>query len=156
MPLGVYFLIAALEAKRVELLHEVAPKAVTIALLLDPNFPSAAAQSREMQGAVRSFDLNLLVLNAGNTSEIDAAFTTLARESASALAVAATGTYFYRREQLVALAARHRVPTVYPWREAVAGVRCLSAGRHLQRPHPEGRQPRRLAGPAVRESRVGY
>jgi putative ABC transport system substrate-binding protein len=125
---GIYFLIAALEAKRTELLHEIVPRAATIALLLDPNFPSAEAQSREMQGAVRSFALNLLVLNAGNASEIDAAFTTLVREGAGALAVAATGLYFYRREQLVALAARHRVPTVYPWREAVAAGGLMSYG----------------------------
>jgi ABC-type uncharacterized transport system substrate-binding protein len=125
---GVYFLIAALEAKRAELLREVVPKAATIALLLDPSFPSAGAQSREMQEALRSFGLNLLVLNAGNASEIDAAFATLVQEGAGALAVAATGVYFYRREQLVALAARHRVPTVYPWREAVAAGGLMSYG----------------------------
>jgi ABC-type uncharacterized transport system substrate-binding protein len=125
---GVYFLIAALEAKRAELLHEVVPKAAKIALLLDPNFPSAGAQSREMQEALRSFGLNLLVLNAGNASEIDAAFATLVQEGAGALAVAATGVYFYRHEQLVALAARHRLPTVYPWREAVAAGGLMSYG----------------------------
>jgi putative tryptophan/tyrosine transport system substrate-binding protein len=125
---GIYFLIAALEAKRAELLHEVVPKAATIALLLDPNFPSVGAQSREMQGAVRSLGLNLLALNAGNASEIDAAFTRLVGEGAGALAVAATGLYFYRREQLVALAARHRVPTIYPWREAVAAGGLMSYG----------------------------
>jgi ABC-type uncharacterized transport system substrate-binding protein len=125
---GVYFLIAALEAKRAELLHEVAPKAATIGVLLDPNFPSAGAQSQEMQGALRSFGLNLLVLHAGNASEIDAAFTKLVQEGAGALAVAATGLYFYQREQLVALAARHRVPTVYPWREAVAAGGLMSYG----------------------------
>ncbi|HET7020063.1 MAG TPA: ABC transporter substrate-binding protein [Xanthobacteraceae bacterium] len=125
---GVYFLIAALEAKRAELLHEIVPKTTTVALLLDPNFPSAAAQSREMQGALRSFGLDLLVLNAGNAAEIDAAFTALVREGAGALAVAATGLYFYRREQLVALAARHRVPTVYPWREAVVAGGLMSYG----------------------------
>jgi ABC-type uncharacterized transport system substrate-binding protein len=110
-------------------------------LLVDPNFPSAE----------RSFGLDLLILSAGNAGEIDAAFTTLVREGAGALAVAATGLYFYRREQLVALAARHRVPTVYPWREAVAVDGLMSYGssvndayrqaRHLQRPHPEGGQP---------------
>jgi putative ABC transport system substrate-binding protein len=77
---------------------------------------------------VRSLGLNLLALNAGNASEIDAAFTRLVGEGASALAVAATGLYFYRREQLVALAARHRVPTIYPWREAVAASGLMSYG----------------------------
>jgi putative ABC transport system substrate-binding protein len=125
---GVYFLIAALEAKRAELLHEVVPKAATIALLLDPNFPSTAAQMLEMQGVVRSLGLNLRVLTAGNATEIEAAFATLVREGAGALAVAATGLYFYRREQLVALAARHKIPTVYPWREAVAAGGLMSYG----------------------------
>jgi ABC-type uncharacterized transport system substrate-binding protein len=125
---GIYFLIAALEAKRAELLHEIVPKSATIALLLDPNFPSAGEQKREMQAAMRSLGLNLLVLNAGNASEIDVAFTRLVNEGAGALAVAATGLYFYRREQLVALAARHRVPTVYPWREAVTAGGLMSYG----------------------------
>jgi putative ABC transport system substrate-binding protein len=105
---GIYFLIAALEAKRAELLHEVVPKAATIALLVDPNFPSAESQTREMQEAVRSLALNLLVVRAGSARDIDGAFTTLARERAGALAVAASGFFFFRREQLVALAAPAR------------------------------------------------
>jgi putative tryptophan/tyrosine transport system substrate-binding protein len=77
---GIYFLVAALEAKRAELLHELVPKAATMALLVDPNFPSAETQSREMQEAVRSLRLNLLVLKAGTTDEINTAFGTLVRE----------------------------------------------------------------------------
>ena len=163
---GVYFLIAALEAKRAELLHEVVPKAATMALLLDPDFPSAGAQSQEMQGAVRSLGLNLLALNAGNASEIDAAFTRLVSEGAGALAVAATGLYFYRREQLVALAARHRVPTVYPWREAVAAGGLMSYGSSVTDAYRQagiysghilkGAKPADLPVQAVGESRVRY
>jgi putative tryptophan/tyrosine transport system substrate-binding protein len=125
---GIYFLIAALEAKRAELLHEVVPKAATIALLVDPNFPSAESQSREMQEAVRSLGLNLLILKAGTERDLDTAFATLARERAGALAVAATGFYFFRREQLVAMAARYAVPAVYPWREAVSDGGLMSYG----------------------------
>jgi putative ABC transport system substrate-binding protein len=125
---GIYFLIAALEGKRAELLHEVVPKAPTIALLVDPNFPSAESQSREMQEAVRSLRLNLLVVKAGSERDIDNAFATLARERASALAVAASGFFFFRREQLVALAARHRIPVIYPWRDAAATGGLMSYG----------------------------
>jgi putative tryptophan/tyrosine transport system substrate-binding protein len=125
---GIYFLIAALEAKRAELLHEVAPNAATIALLVDPNFPSAESQSREMQEASRSLGLNLLILKAGTERDLDTAFATLVRERAGALAVAATGFYFFRREQLVALASRYAVPAVYPWREAVMDGGLMSYG----------------------------
>jgi putative ABC transport system substrate-binding protein len=115
---GIYFLIAALFV----------PKAPTIALLVDPNFPSAESQSREMQEAVRSLRLNLLVVKAGSERDIDNAFATLARERASALAVAASGFFFFRREQLVALAARHRIPVIYPWRDAAATGGLMSYG----------------------------
>jgi putative ABC transport system substrate-binding protein len=125
---GIYFLIAALEAKRAELLHEVVPNAATIALLVDPNFPSAEGQSREMREAVRSLGLNLLILKAGTERDLDTAFATLIRERARALAVAATGFYFFRREQLVALAARYAMPAVYPWREAVMDGGLMSYG----------------------------
>jgi putative ABC transport system substrate-binding protein len=68
---GIYFLIAALEGKRVEFLHEVVPKAGTIALLVDPNFPSAATQTLAMRQAARSLGLNLLVVTAGTERDIE-------------------------------------------------------------------------------------
>jgi putative tryptophan/tyrosine transport system substrate-binding protein len=125
---GVYFLIAALEAKRAEILHELVPKATKIALLVDPNFPSAEAQTRAMQEAIYSFGLNFLILKAGTESDLDVAFATIDRERAGGLAVAASGFYFYRREQLVALAARRALPVVYPWREAAAAGGLASYG----------------------------
>jgi putative tryptophan/tyrosine transport system substrate-binding protein len=125
---GIYFLTAALEAKRAELLHELVPKAAAIALLVDPNFPGAETQSREMQETARSLGVNHLILKAGTESELDAAFAALVRERVGALAVAASGFFFFRREQLVALAARHGVPAVYPWREAAAAGGLMSYG----------------------------
>ena len=79
---GVYFLIAALEGKRIELLHELVPNAGTISLLVDPNLPSVESQSRQMQEAARSLGLNPLVLKAGSPGDIDAAFATFVREPA--------------------------------------------------------------------------
>ena len=125
---GIYFLIAALEGKRVEFLHEVVPKAGTIALLVDPNFPSAATQTLAMRQAARSLGLNLLVVTAGTERDIDTAFATVVRERAGALAVAASGFFFFHREQLVALAAHHGMPVVYPWRDAAAAGGLMSYG----------------------------
>jgi putative ABC transport system substrate-binding protein len=125
---GIYFLIAALEGKRVEFLHEVVPKPGTIALLVDPNFPSAATQTLAMRQAARSLGLNLLVVTAGTERDIDTAFATLVRERAGALAVAASGFFFFHREQLVALAAHHGMPVVYPWRDAAAAGGLMSYG----------------------------
>src|SRR6516164_5292526 len=125
---GVYFLIAALEAKRAEVVHELVPKATTIAVLVDPNFPSAETQSREMEEAARSLGLKLLVLKTGSERDFDTAFATLVRERAGALVVAASGLFFFRRGQLITLAARHAVPTVYPWREAAADGGLMSYG----------------------------
>jgi putative ABC transport system substrate-binding protein len=125
---GIYALAAALEGKRAQLLHELVPKASTIALLVDPNHPSAEAQSREMREAVHSLGLNLLVLNAGTEADIDAGFTTLVRERIGALAVSASGFFFFLRAQLLALAARHGIPAIYPWRDAVADGGLVSYG----------------------------
>jgi len=125
---GVYFLIAALEAKRAEVVHELVPKATMIAVLVDPNFPSAETQSREMEEAARSLGLKLLVLKTGSERDFDTAFATLVRERAGALVVAASGLFFFRRGQLITLAARHAVPTVYPWREAAADGGLMSYG----------------------------
>jgi putative ABC transport system substrate-binding protein len=125
---GIYALAAALEGKRAELLHELVPKAATIALLVDPNHPSAEVQSREMREAVHSLGLNLLILRAGTVGDIDTAFATLVRERVGALAVSASGFFFFLRAQLLALAARHGIPVIYPWRDAVADGGLVSYG----------------------------
>ena len=125
---GIYFLIATLEGKRAELLHELVPTAAKIGLLVDPNFPSAESQSREMQEAARSLGFNLLIERAGTPRDIDTAFATLVRERAGALAVAASGFFFFHRDQLVALAAHHGMPVVYPWRDAAVAGGLMSYG----------------------------
>ena len=125
---GIYALAAALEGKRAELLHELVPTAAKIGLLVDPNFPSAESQSREMQEAARSLGFNLLIERAGTPRDIDTAFATLVRERAGALAVAASGFFFFHRDQLVALAAHHGMPVVYPWRDAAVAGGLMSYG----------------------------
>jgi putative ABC transport system substrate-binding protein len=133
---GVYCLISALEAKRAELLREVVPRG--IAFLVDPNFPSAEIQLREVRDAMKSLGSGLLILRVGTASELDAAFAAAARARATALAIAASGFYFFRREQLVALAARYALPAVYPWREAVEAGGLMSDGASLSDAYRQG------------------
>ena len=135
---GVYFLIAALESKRAELLHELVPKATTLGLLVDANFPSVQAQSREMQEAARSLGFDLLILKTRTESDLDTAFATLVRERAGALVVAASGFFFFRRERLVALAARNAVPAAYPWREATEAGGLMSYGTSVTDAYRQG------------------
>jgi putative tryptophan/tyrosine transport system substrate-binding protein len=120
---GVAYLNVEVAAKRLELLHELVPAATSVALLVNPTNPiEAEVQTRELRVAARAFGLRLLVLNASNPTEIDAAFATLVLERADALQLGVDPLFASARNQIVALAARHAVPTIYPWREfTVAG-----------------------------------
>jgi putative ABC transport system substrate-binding protein len=114
---GATFLAAALAAKRLELLHELVPKASTIAILVNPNFLEAESQIREAQSAAGTLGRPLHVLKADSESNVDAAFTTLVEQRIGALLVSSDPFFTNRREQLVALAARYAVPAVYGRRE---------------------------------------
>jgi putative ABC transport system substrate-binding protein len=119
---GISILTATLEAKRLGLLHEVAPQVTTIGVLMNPNFQPAEKQLRDVQEAARAFNLQIQVLRASTDHEIEAAFETVAQQRIAALAVTADPFFDTRREKLVALSARHAVPTIYHFREyAVAG-----------------------------------
>jgi putative ABC transport system substrate-binding protein len=119
---GIYFFTQGLEGKRLGLLHELVPRATTIAVLVNPNYSPAENQLREVQEAAARLDVQVLVLRANAETDFDAAFTDLVRQRAGALLVCASPFFFSRRQQLVVLAARHGVPAIYEWREfAVAG-----------------------------------
>jgi putative tryptophan/tyrosine transport system substrate-binding protein len=127
---GVAMLQTAVTAKRLELLHELVPTARSIAILVNPGNPGfAAADAKEAQQAARALGVNLLVLNANNSSEIDAAFATLVQQQAGALLISGDVFYISRTDQLVALAARHAVPTVYAYLEqgAAGALMCYGA-----------------------------
>jgi putative tryptophan/tyrosine transport system substrate-binding protein len=135
---GVYFLITALEGKRLELLRELAPKTSLIAALVNPDFPSAESQSREMQQAARALGFQLLIVKAGTESELDTAFVTLVRERVGALAVASDGFFFFRRERITAFAAAHRLPTIFPQREAAVAGGLMSYGTSVPDAYRQG------------------
>ena len=119
---GVSTFNAVVGSKRFELLHELVPNAAMIALLVNPKYPSAGSETRETQAAAQAIGLNLIILNASTESEIDAAFATLVQQRNGALVVTGDPFFVSRRDKLVALAARHAVPTIYVQREfATAG-----------------------------------
>jgi ABC-type uncharacterized transport system substrate-binding protein len=116
---GVTLLVVELWGKRVELISELVPEARVLADLVNPNFPGAERNIRAVQEATRAKRLQLRILKAAGESEIDAAFASLNDLQADALLVGAPS-FLRRREQIVALAARYKVPTIHDWREYVA------------------------------------
>jgi len=129
---GVTSLTEELAAKRLNLLHELLPTAAVVAVLVNPTNPAATeAETRSLQDAARSRGLQMHVLGASNESEIDAAFRTLVQFRAGALVVSADPLFDDRRDQVVALAARHAVPAIYAWREAAAAGGLMSYGTDL-------------------------
>jgi putative ABC transport system substrate-binding protein len=119
---GVTTFNAVLGSKRVELLHELVPDAAMLALLVNPRYPSAESEIREMRAAANAVGRNLIVLNASTESEMEAAFGELAQRRVGGLIVTGDPFFVSRRDKLVALAAQYEVPTIYVQREfALAG-----------------------------------
>ena len=110
---GVNTVISALTPKQLELLHEILPTASTIALLMNPNNPNAQVDAPEEQAAAHVLGQRLEVLTVSTDGDLEAAFTTMAERRVNALIVKADPFLIARREQLVALAARHSMPAVY-------------------------------------------
>jgi putative ABC transport system substrate-binding protein len=136
---GINVVAVELETKRLGLLHELVPAAGTIAALLNPKSPNFATQSKDLQAAARAIGQPIHLMNASTEGEIDAAFAALANQGVVALSVGADPFFSNRREQLVALAARYKVPAIYEWREFAAAGGLMSYGANLNDAH-------RLAG----------
>jgi putative tryptophan/tyrosine transport system substrate-binding protein len=129
---GFNFFAADLTGKRLELLHRLVPKAVRVAVLVNPGNPTYSEPTlREVQEAARTIGLQIQVLNASTSRDIDAAFDTLARERPDALFVSSEPFFADRRAQLVTLAARNRIPATYPTREPVATGGLMSYGTDM-------------------------
>jgi putative ABC transport system substrate-binding protein len=120
---GINFMSGELAAKRLELLRELVPAATRVAVLVNPAEEMISKSTlREVEVAARTIGLQIQVLNASTSGEIDAAFATLVRERPDALFVGSDAFFNNRRVQLVHLASRHAVPTTYGGRDfAVAG-----------------------------------
>jgi putative ABC transport system substrate-binding protein len=119
---GVSLLSSVLGAKRVELLHQLAPNVSRVALLMNPNNPNAEAEQADAEAGARKLGLETIVLNARNAQEIDTAFEEFVRAGADSFITATDPILLDRRDQIVSFAGRRSVPAVYFVRQfAVAG-----------------------------------
>ena len=128
---GVSFLVTTLAAKRLELLHQLAPKATTIAALVHRNSPQAEAERSDLPPAAQAMGLRLLVLDVASEHEFEATFATILQSGAGALFVGGGGFLNSQRNRLVALAARHALPASYPLAEFVTAGGLMSYGPSL-------------------------
>ena len=128
---GITVLSAEIGAKRLQLLHELVPKAVIVAALVNPTNMNAESLSKDLQAAARNIGLQLHLVQANTERDIEAAFATVLELRAGALLVGTDPFFNSRPDQLVALAARHGVPTIYPYREFVAAGGLMSYGSSL-------------------------
>ena len=129
---GINFLNRELAAKQLELLRELVPKATRLAALVNPaNAATNEYVLREVEVGARALGLEVQVLNAGTSREIDAAFATLVRERLDALFVASEPFFNSRRLQLSLLAMRHAVPAIYSGREFAEAGGLISYGSDI-------------------------
>jgi putative ABC transport system substrate-binding protein len=124
-------LFAYSAAKRLELLHELVPKAVTIMTLFDPSDPAVVLDREDAQAASKTLGLQLRFANVGTVSELEAAFETVDRDRPDGLFVGSNPFFIFHREQIVGLAARHTIPTIYSQREFPAAGGLISYGTRL-------------------------
>jgi ABC-type uncharacterized transport system substrate-binding protein len=129
---GINFFTSEVLAKRLGLLHELVPKAARVALLVNPtNTASTEPTLRNVPEAARARGLQIQILNASTSADIEAAFATIAIDRPGALFVAPDGFFNGRRVQLATLAAHHRIPAAYPTREVVEIGGLMSYGTDL-------------------------
>ena len=163
---GVSFLGNALGAKQVELLHELLPKATTLAVLVDTNYQGSVSGLTDVEAAARALGQQLVVLHASRDRDLEIASATLDQQRADALIVLGAAFFLSQRDQIIALAAHHGLPAIYQVPDFVAAGGLMSYGasisdalspaRHLHGKDPPRREAGRLAGPTVYETRADH
>ena len=129
---GIAFLFTRLGQKNLELLRQLAPKHEVIGTLINPTNPNAGPQLRDLEAASRTLQQQLVILNAKDIDEIDSTFAGLASRKVDALLVTADGFLISRQDQIVGLAARYAVPSMYPTSEYVIAGGLMSYGASLR------------------------
>ena len=128
---GIAILAAELAPKRLQLLRELIPNAALFGVLADPAFPATQSIIADLQAAARTLGLQLVVVNARTDSDLETAFATFSQQRVGAVLVG-NSTFFTRRmEQLAALAARHALPAIFPFREYALAGGLMSYGSSL-------------------------
>ena len=127
---GLNVLTSELTGKRLELARELVPAAAVVAVLINPKSPEAEPQLRDVQTAARAIGQQIHILNASTERDVDTAFATLVQQLDGALLVTNDAFFHDQREQLVELAARHAVPTIYDRRAYAEAGGLISYGTH--------------------------
>jgi putative tryptophan/tyrosine transport system substrate-binding protein len=128
---GMALYTSTIEQKRLELLHELVPKATGIAMLVNPDNPNAETEAQLVQQAAGKLGLRLHVLKAGTEVEIDAIFATLLKLNVGALMIASDAYFDGRREQFATLTRRYAMPAIYQYREFTAAGNLIAYGANL-------------------------
>jgi putative tryptophan/tyrosine transport system substrate-binding protein len=128
---GVSFLAPLMETKRLGLIHEMAPQAGVIAVLLNPTGPLSGMQLKEIPGAARAFGLQVQVQHASDERDLDGAFAAFAQARAGALLVVSDPFFNAKREKIIGLAARQMLPAIYEWREFAEAGGLMSYGTSI-------------------------
>jgi putative ABC transport system substrate-binding protein len=128
---GISLLTTELNAKRLELLKRAVPGVLHVAVLANPANPTTGAVLQELEGAAQALRMTLHVLEARAPQEIDEALVAMARERAEALLVVSDPMFFAQRDRIVALAAQHRLPGIFEWREFAEAGGLLSYGVNI-------------------------
>lgn len=128
---GVVFIVGDLGAKRLELLRQLVPNATTIGVLVNPNTPETEAERNDLLAASVKIGQQLSILDVGSDRDIENAFATLVQRGAGAALIGAGPFLTSHRQQLVALAARSGLPTMYPLREYIAAGGLISYGASI-------------------------
>jgi len=128
---GVNIYLSHLGAKRLELLRELVPNAAVIGMLVNPNFPDAESQSKDVKEAARTLGQQVHIVNANSEGDFNQAFATFIEMKADTLLISLDAFFLSRREQLVALAARHKIPAIYFSRDFVLVGGLMSYGSDI-------------------------
>ena len=128
---GVYMLTSSLEAKRLELIHELVPNAAVIGVIVDPNSPDTNLQMTELPAAAIALGRQIKIFDAGRESEIDAAFAAIAEQRIGAILVASSPFFLPHRQKFVAFAASHALPAIYFFRAFTDAGGLMSYGTSL-------------------------
>jgi putative ABC transport system substrate-binding protein len=125
---GVSMVSSTIEAKRLETLHELAPKASTIAAIINPDYPGAKGQTQAVKDAAAHLGVKLVMLNARSEANVEPAFASLVQQGAGALLVAQDPVFLGFIEKFVTLAARNAIPAIYSQRDYVTAGGLISYG----------------------------
>ena len=128
---GTTIMAVEMAPKRLDLARQLVPNATAVALLINPRFPTASAEARVMQDAARPAGIQINLLSASTESEIDTAFTTIVQQKSGALIIGSDPFLLGQRDQLVRLAARYTLPTIYFLREFVEAGGLMSYGPNI-------------------------